>query len=473
MGQYTDVGPDGPIDEGVYFELIDYRELFNNLTIKPIFANDIVINSENDLKAVNQLLYTRYTGETLGLTSMDDSPFMKKIESEVWLRPPDGVKAFINPMMWSLMSARMKVGKTNVLEWLTNPYYKPLNNPKDEWLNLIEAKVPRGLNNFIDNFDEIIAIYFKPKGRANKVDIRYRYLLQMIEENRHLIFTPYLPIPSKEAFVVEQNATGTYADIETMVDVTDAFRTITSIRDTVIPLNQAALEARAVKVIALLSIFQEQWVANTQGGKYGGFRKHRYGGPLNFSARNIISSIQGPHDYEELHVPWGTALELLSPVLYGRLIRKGYSHMYIAEMFSKYSHAFSQELYDEMMDIIRHYPRERLPTIFQRNPSLAHGSGQLLPLARIKTDPNDNTTSLSNLVIAAPNADFDGDEMNQIMLLGKDMANRCESLRPHYNLRDLNKPRKYSGIAALNKPITATLINFLDCDDLYEEVNEI
>jgi hypothetical protein len=40
-----------------------------------------------------------------------------------------------------------------------------------------------------------------------------------------------------------------------------------------------------------------------------------------------------------------------------------------------------------------------------RNPTLARGSIQYLPIGEVKTDPSNNTIEISNLCLKGPNAD--------------------------------------------------------------------
>ena len=59
-----------------------------------------------------------------------------------------------------------------------------------------------------------------------------------------------------------------------------------------------------------------------------------------------------------------------------------------------------------MNELIAEAPNQRIPVIFQRNPTLHRGSAQLLYITKVKKDPRDITISLSVLVLSAPNADL-------------------------------------------------------------------
>ncbi len=48
-----------------------------------------------------------------------------------------------------------------------------------------------------------------------------------------------------------------------------------------------------------------------------------------------------------------------------------------------------------------------------QKPSLMQGSAQALRLTKFKTDPKDQTVSVSDLIATAPNADYDGRSKNK------------------------------------------------------------
>jgi len=71
------------------------------------------------------------------------------------------------------------------------------------------------------------------------------------------------------------------------------------------------------------------------------------------------------------------------------------------------------------------------------------------------------TTTLSPLSAKAPHADFDGDELNYYPLLDHVMANEFVTLKPFYNIPDVDKPGSVSGRLSLDTPNNTTLAAYL------------
>ena len=85
---------------------------------------------------------------------------------------------------------------------------------------------------------------------------------------------------------------------------------------------------------------------------------------------------------------------------------------------------------------------------------------QLLFATKIKKDPNDPTTSFSDLISAPLNSDFDGDAMNNMMAVDNFMAEGLMDLRPYKSGLDLEEPRKLSRNIIQTKPVVAMTANY-------------
>lgn len=409
----------------IYMEIVNHDRLFSMLATRPVIVNDINVDSIEEKEKLNRLLYTQYEGDSLDvLPSCDcgtlrgeynvgvtcencgtkcESITERSLESILWIKAPTGVRALINPTMWIIISKALTVSGCNMLEWLCNPSYKPPGNPPPILNRLMQLNIPRGLNNFHDNFDEIIEALFVNnivKGdRQDKLD-----LWTFIQENRANIFSQYLPIPSRIGFITEQTATGMYADTNMTLAI-DATRTISSIEYSVSPLTLRGAESRTVKAITQLAAFYQTFAEDSMSGKPGILRKHVFGGRPHFSGRAVISSLSEPHDYDELHVPWGLALQILKVHLTSKLLKRGFTPIQINQLFSTYAIKYC-DLFNELFhELINESPHKGLPCILQRNPSLARGSAQLFFITHVKTDPAINTISMSVLALKDPNAD--------------------------------------------------------------------
>lgn len=147
--------------------------------------------------------------------------------------------------------------------------------------------------------------------------------------------------------------------------------------------------------------------------------------------------------------------------LTNKLLRRGMTPneamSFLYEHTLKY-HPLLDELFKELLS---ESPYGGFPVLLNRNPSLKRGSIQMMRVTKIKTDPQINTISMSVLALKAPNADFDGDQLNGMLILDLETAKRLERLQPHHNVLDLQKPRALSRDIALPAPVLATISNWL------------
>lgn len=472
----------------VYLKLVNHDEIFASLTTHYIMANDIDVSTSDGRANLNRLLYNKYEGDSLNILpscSCGDLqggynvgvqcvncgtmvvPTMERpLESMIWFRAPDGVRALINPTAWVVLSTRMTINGFNLLEWLCNPAYKPPGKVPPKLSRLERYNFPRGINGFYENFDTIMDAVFalklvKEQGPQLK-DVRH-----WIAQNRNSIFSQHLPMPSKLGFVVESATTVSYVD-KTIVLAIDALKTIVSIENSIAPLPLFRKQVRTIKAITKLAEYYRVFVNKTLGGKPGIFRRHVFGGRLHFSARAVISSLSANHRYDELHLPWSLALQLLRLHLTGKLLRRidpntgvRYSPVSIDQLFRESALQYNPLLDTLLKELISESPHGGIPVTFGRNPTLARGSIQVLYVTHIKTDPEIITISLSVLVLRGFNADFDGDEMNLWLIPDHATHRRLSRLAPHLTALDLNEPRRISGNLALPAPAVSTIANWM------------
>lgn len=67
--------------------------------------------------------------------------------------------------------------------------------------------------------------------------------------------------------------------------------------------------------------------------------------------------------------------------------------------------------------------------------------------------------------------DFDGDQMNLVLLLDNDSADKADAnLAPHKNMLEINSPRELTNVARHPKPVASTIAHWLDNNDATNEV---
>ncbi|MNU64316.1 Bifunctional DNA-directed RNA polymerase subunit beta-beta' [compost metagenome] len=468
---------------GVEAEIVSHDELFHSLTSTPVIINDFDVTTEADRERLNQMIMTRYEGDTLdvvpsceckkvkfehnvgvvcdncGFTCM--SVTERPLESLLWITTPKGVDTLINPWAFHVLKPVFVYKGTNLLDWITNPSYIPPNNDSANIIQYLKGLgIGRGINAFYRNFDSLMNLFLREVLPNNKNQQQMDDTLLFIQMYRKQIFSKYLPCPSRVTFITENTATGTYADTG-MTPAVSAMRTFSAIENSPTPLRQREVELRTIKALNMLVAYYAPFITTQLGGKPGWYRKHIFGSRVNFSFRGVISSLSDPHHYEDLEAPWSLSVMTFKVHLTAKLLKRGFTpneaNKFLYENTLRY-HPLLDELFQEL---INESPRKGIPVIFQRNPTLTRLSAQRLYIRRIKKDPRINTISPSVNILSGMNADFDGDALNGIVILDQKTLEKLDPLAPRNGVLDLRAPRAISGHVSLSSTIIATIANFI------------
>ncbi len=89
---------------------------------------------------------------------------------------------------------------------------------------------------------------------------------------------------------------------------------------------------------------------------------------------------------------------------------------------------------------------------------------QLLWVTRVKKDINDDTVSMSTMILKDPNADFDGDAMNGVLLIEDAAIEAYLILAPHMRLRSTNRAEIGTNITIPNQSLIV-VNHWLQCTD--------
>jgi hypothetical protein len=146
--------------------------------------------------------------------------------------------------------------------------------------------------------------------------------------------------------------------------------------------------------------------------------------------------------------------------LLNKLIKRGYRLNVAKAMLSEHVSIYHPVLDGLMQELIAESQYGGIVGIFNRFPSLLAGSILCLIITKVKTNVNDNTTSLSDIVLKSLNADFDGDAMSFTAALDNFMSDLFYNLSPHKNIFLLTEPGKISDNISLPKPIVSTIANW-------------
>jgi len=371
----------------VYQALVNFDEVFRQLNTHPIIVNDIMDSSEEERETLKNSIYTKYNSDLLSnLPSCDcgeikgefnigvvctncNTPVKSVMEQDIepilWMRSPKGVSKLINPIVWTMLTMRFTRTGFDVLLWICDTSYRS-NCKIPNVLDEIQSKgIQRGYNYFVENFDWIMETLFNIKSYKFKKGNR-DYLYELIHRDRNCIFSDYIPLPNKALLVIEGTNVGTYAD-PVVVGAIDAIETIAGIDSSLFQHSVRVKENRTIKCLSKLAEFNDNYYKTSLAKKAGIFRKHVFGSRSHFSFRAVISSITEPHDYREIHIPWGIATSVLRIHILNKLLKRGYDVNKAIEFINVHAQKYAKELDDIFKELIAESPNSMIPVIIQRN----------------------------------------------------------------------------------------------------------
>lgn len=478
----------------ISLELVSADKIFHQLPNPPIIVNDVLSTSEDEREALNNLIYSKYgsehltnlpscnCGEGVGIVgefnrgvfcpncrSVVKPPIDNEINSILWMRAPDGVAKFINPIVWTMLSKRFTVSRFNIIQWLCDSGYSPDAKVPREIEEIQDAGIVRGYNNFVANFDVIMEFLFTRKKFIAKSKGNIDHLQELLRNQRDCIFSKYLPLPNKSLLIIEEINVGTYVDPIAMGAI-NAIQTIASIDAPGNTFSPKVKENRTIKTLVKLAEFNEEYVHSGLGGKPGILRRNVFGSSFNFSFRTVISSLTGAHREDEVHIPWPVAITVFRYHILNRLKLLGMTINHAIGYLNEHAYKYDDLLNGIFLDFIAAGDGKGIPVTMGRNPSLARSSLVSVYITKIIPDPKIIATCISILVVKGMNADFDGDECNFCLALDKTLAFEFENLKPHKNVFSLNTPRQVSGNLSMPKPVVSSVSDYIDTPEIPDPV---
>lgn len=420
--------------KGVHLEIVDYDKLYESVSDEAILLNNYDMKDEVQQKRLDSLLYTQYEGDSISTApSCDCGHYSKKLHeglicpmcgtrclafynkpmrSVLWAKAPEGVLGFIQPSALLVLNSKFKLNKVEIISWLMDPTYRIPNGSMFPDTDFVKDLVrdlnwKRGLNELISRFDEVMDYIFTYKPMVIKGRLRPE-LEQFIKENKKNFFPKYLPIPNKAFFIVERTRSRGVQLDRVIHSALDACRSITSMNNTYIEPTMQIKQNRTVGISKLMAEFYGGYDKENLSAKPGIFRKQIFGGRFDFSARAVITSIHTPHKANEIHFPWGLSILMLKTLIDSKLLARGYTPKEVAKIINVGVKRYDPLLDEIIEELMEEAPDKTLKTLFQRNPTLKHGSAQQLDFCKVKKDVTDPTISLSVLVLSEFGADFDG-----------------------------------------------------------------
>lgn len=471
---------------GVSLESPDYDKDFLGVQENVYLLNDHVGERYEGIDVVKSLMVTEYKGEYVQtlptceckkLTSRANlgvicphcntpvqSPIDQGFHSTVWVEAPTGCDAFFAPNFFPMIADLFTKDKFNAIEYLCNPRYKVQRPEASTYKRFRDLEIPRGYNAFIRNFDKIVPKLIESKIFRQQPESYERQLgvWQFACENRNKIFPRFLPMPSKRSVITELSGRSKKM-MEGFAQLIDAAHSIHKLasRDC----SQREVDSTIWTVHRLLDKYYTYVDKKVLSTKEGWYRKHIFGARTGSSFRAVITSNAGIHDYEELWLPFRLGIALYRPLIMSKLLHRGYNvrdaNAFVINAITAEGDQGQSEMMGILNELLDECKLKGLPILLGRNPTLNLRSIQALYCTRFKSDPADNTISLSVLVLAAPNADFDGDQLQGYAILSYDDWKAASKFSPHSALFDLSKPDDLNNNFCIRDTTQSTINNFL------------
>jgi hypothetical protein len=477
---------------GLYAVVINHDEERAKQITPVVYANDFNVFNEESEEEFKRALYSHFdnidaiessvscrcgtANEAHQLDTIAEccgtlvtQSISQPIEPSMWLRAPQGVDSMISPLLLVMLTGYMAGKEFNFLEYFINTSYSfdanaiSSNETRRKVNRLLQRNFTRGLNEFIRNFDEIIRFCMDVGIILNGKNEFWEFLVQ----NKKDLFPSAIPIPTKLCFVVESTTSGSYID-KPIAPAIDAALTISGIEHSAIPLKPLTIQNRTAKALLFMAKFHEDYAKQRIAQKQGLVRKHVLGGRINFTARGVITSIFEPHTYDDLHCPWGIMCQLMKYHIINKLKRRGFTTADAMRYIYAHVMTYDELLNQIFLELIAESKYRGIAVVFHRNPTLQRGSTQRFFVTRVKTDLTDNSISMSVLVLKAPNADFDGDQLNLTLMPDNYLADAVELIAPHTWVLSVDEPHELSGNLELQGPVVETIVNYVHQDYLGE-----
>lgn len=464
----------------IYQRLLNFDEAFARAESK-IIINDLASESLDDKEAINKAIVTNFSEDMINLVPSCScgalkgefnigliceecetevkSKLYEEMVTQVWFRKPEVIKGLLSPKILLLLDKKFTKSRFSVLNWLLDTSFKVNTKTPPFMSKLLQAGLPRGYNNFVDHFDEIMEVLFSMRefgAKRNSEDP----LHTLIKSERRKVFSEHIPLPNKSLLVIEKNPTGIYVDPMIMTAV-DAIQSLISTDNSKSESKEKTVENRISKALFKLAKFYGDFIS-VSGVKKGHFRQHIFGSRSNFAFRCVATSITDSHMYDEVEMPWGAALGVFRIHLISKLDKLGMGLNDSIGLLNSRIGKYDPLLDKLLKELIAESKDKCIYALLGRNPTLLAGSLIRVKIKSVKTDPSDTTIGLSILAVKSLNADFDGDELNLSVAIDDFLAKKWRPLSPHFNVYEATEPFEISGNISIPKPTIQTISSWLD-----------
>lgn len=410
-------------------EVADLERVHDTLSNPPIYLNDLPSATEADRIHIRDLIASRFSGDMFSLLPSCMcgackgehyhqqnhvcphcqhpvvSQITQSIESQVWIRQPDGCEPLLNPQVMAVLMERFKKAGVNVIQYIIDPTYSLGNRKVTPLIRRVQELFPRrGYNYFVQNYDEILQTLLSMgelrKTRASAPDPHREFLYA----NRHLTFTRYLPVPNRSLLYFEEAAVGKYV-YDSILDAIDVLSTLASIDRDYYDQRPEQKANRTGKCLLRLAEFYRKYRSDYIGRKQGMIRKQLLASRATWTGRMVVTALCGPHKSDQIVIPWIVAIGVWQHHIAAELM----SRMPLNMVHGKIRRAM--RIYDPEIAMIMQsfideakHSYDGVPVIVSRPPKLLQSSAVRCYIIGFTHDPTELTMQVSARLCPSLNA---------------------------------------------------------------------
>ena len=273
-----------------------------------------------------------------------------------------------------------------------------------------------GVAEFRERFDEIMGYFLnKKKKQPNKVS-----QINHIIEEKDQVFVSKIPVYSTLLRPQSQTADTLFfnkidKEIEPLFNLIEKLKTATDI-DEYYYLSRIQLRVNTL------------WDKNFDliNGKDGFIRDQVLGGGLNYVTRNVVVPDKNLRADEVTISYHAFRILFKDKIVHYLMLTCG---MTLSAALQKWyeGHVFDPQIYEVMQTIVY---KEQSAMLLNRNPTLNYYSMLLMKIKNISKDPDNFTLGIPFFILPGLNADFDGDILNGIAMMNKNIEKAFRKFKP-------------------------------------------
>lgn len=279
----------------------------------------------------------------------------------------------------------------------------------------------KGLNFFIENFDEILEFYYK-KNKSNKEAV-YNF----IKENREFLFIenfPVIPPSLRPAMMVSDKLIFDEINNEYNQMLMNANSLKNASANS--PISSSEIRNTVTEGIQILANQVFDKILEKLSGKNGLLRNNLLGSRFNFTSRMIIVP-DNDCTIDEVTLPYLSFMELYKFEIINMLSKIRKSH-YLNEYNIWHDALINPNPLIEK--IIDEFEKGEHFIILNRNPTISVGSILLMKVRGVKRDMDDLTLGVPIGILSLQGADFDGDVLNALSIKDRQTLDALQPLKP-------------------------------------------